>query len=251
MRISEIVLRIRNQKEKIKDGNGTIIFSDRVAGAAELDLALRNTLSADMAFVVPLLEDAEVNQQDNFVKQKILQRFGVVVAIANDTSQREKTGIVAFDKLHYVQSGLFKILIGWQPEKAESLVYYRGARMIKVCAAYIYYQFEFEFEARLLPRVISATDPITGIESAHYEYDLLNHEFDYDGVAYEWNTIYANIIIAPSERLPYTGSLPINDGFPSVSLPQNTAMYIDMRDHPDNGAFSSGFASGYDKYTGD
>jgi hypothetical protein len=254
MRIGEIVLKLRDDKQKISyvsDGNIIPYFGDLIAGAAELDMAVKNTLRADMAFVIPLFADADPNTSDNVVIQRVYERFGIVVALGNDESQKQKTGIVAFDKLHDIRNGLFRSMIGWETENSESLVYFRGERMISVNNAYMFYQFEFEYYSRLRPEYVTDIDPLTKQKTTDLIYALAPRPHDYDQKAYNWDIIYANIILTPSSRIPYTGDLPVDDGFPTVRLPDNTAVYIDMKDHPEQGQFARGFQSGFEKYTGD
>ena len=69
-------------------------------------------------------------------------------------------------------------------------------------------------------------------------------------VPVDFNTLYANIILAPSSRLPYneTSNLPLNDNFPDVELP-DAAAFIDLTLNPFGGAFGKGYGQGYDKLT--
>lgn len=251
MRVSEIVLQIRENKKKIVDSDGNLIFDNRIAGAAELDFALKNTLLADTLFVIPLLEDADPNEYDNSVNQIITQRFGIVVGIGNDKSQRERTGIVAFDTLHYVRAGLIRALMGWAPSDAEGILIYRGGRILRINNAYLFWQYEFEYKSRLYSCIKTETDPASGNEIQHTDYVISENDYNYNEKAYDWKTIYANIIVAPSARLPHTGDLPLDDNFPNVKLPDNAAIYINMTRHPDDGEFWRGFGSAFEKYEGD
>lgn len=255
MRVGEIVLRLRNNQNKIgyTSSNGTFYpyFGDMIAGAAELDLAVRETLRGDMAFVVPLFADAGRNDLDNSINQKMYERFAVVVALANDKSQREKTGVVAFDQTHDIRECLINVLVGWQPSGSEGLVFYRGERNIMVTNAYLFYQFEFEYANRIVQNVLTSEDPQTGEVTQVVITHTTTNTFDYDEQAYDWEAIYANFILSPSTRLPYKGKLPLDDGYPNVSLPDNMAQHINMNNYPENGAFWRSFGSGFDRYTGD
>lgn len=228
MRIGEIVLKLRLADTR---------FNNLIGGAAELNLAIDNTLKQDMAFVIPLAENCPSNEYDSGINQKITERFGVIVALGNDNSQADKTGITSYDLLHTVRGEIFKALLGWKIDGAESLVYYRGGRVLDITGAYLWYQFEFEFETRILN---------------YYTEDELN---DTDGVDMgvagldDFNTIYTNIILSPSADLPYTGELPLSDGYPNVVLPDN-AQWLDLTENPNAGDFGKGFGSGFDFYTG-
>jgi hypothetical protein len=65
MRLSAIALKIRLANTR---------FGNTVGGSAELALALRGTLKKDMAFVIPLGEDATRNTY-NVVQQTMIERF--------------------------------------------------------------------------------------------------------------------------------------------------------------------------------
>ena len=67
----------------------------------------------------------------------------------------------------------------------------------------------------------------------------------------DFDTIYANIIKAPDARLPHTGDLPLDDGYPDVTLPTDMATWVDLKDDPRHGAFWLGFGSGFDTYDKD
>jgi len=208
-----------------------------IAGAAELDTALSNILKADMAFVIPLSDSASPNAHDNGVVQDVTERFGVVVALATDSSDKDKTGITAYDLVHDVRNELFKALVGWLPDGQQEVVTYRGGRTLGVNRAYLWYQFEFETAFDLLS-YYSENGDINGVE------------IDRSALA-DFDTIYANIIKAPDARLPYTGDLPLDDGYPDVTLPTDMATWVDLTDDPRRGAFWMGFGSGFDTYDKD
>ena len=47
--------------------------------------------------------------------------------------------------------------------------------------------------------------------------------------------------------MPYTGDLPLADGFPDVKLP-DMAQWIDLTENPNAGSYGRGFADGFDFY---
>lgn len=230
MRIGKIVLRLRYKQTS---------FGNFIGGAAELDSAMKNTLTRNMAFVIPLVENAEANKYDSEISQGIVERFGVIVALYNDITQKDKTGITAYDQLHDIREELFKALIGWEIDYSESRVYYRGGKLIDMNAAYLWYQFEFEYLSRL--------GVVEKLDNGTSEYGLLQREVDDTEDPTSFDSIYANYILSPSADLPYTEELPLPDGFPDVSLP-NMAQWIDLTENPNSGAFAKGFASGFNFY---
>lgn len=231
MKLSEIVIRLRDSNTR---------FGSMIAGAAEMNIAMTNTLANDMAFVVPVQETTSENKYDNHIEQLLKERFSVVCVIKNDYSTIEKTGVIAFDKLHEVRKEIFKAILGWEPSWAQNFIYYLGGGILNVNNAYLWYQFNFEVES-LIQNIGTVDNPVIGVPE---------NTIDYDQVAYDWHTIYANFILSPSERLPID-EIPLNDGYPDVTINTgNMAQRIDMTNHPDNGAFWRSFSSEFNKYGG-
>jgi len=212
MRLGQIVLKIRD---------GDTAFDDRVGGAAELALALENTLQAEMAFVIQLSEGANPNKLDNGISQKVMEKFGVIVALKNDGTQTDKTGIDAYDRLHTVRAEIWKAVLGWKMDDMEDLVSYVGGRVIDINRAYLWYQFEFVVGFRI--------DNDDGVDMD----DLEN-----------FDTIYGQWIMTPNANVPVSHYLPV-----STDIVHMTST-VDLTEDPDAGGFSSGFSNGFDVYTG-
>lgn len=225
MKLGKIVLKLRLANTR---------FGNLIGGAAELSAAISHSLCDEMAFVIPLAEDASRNEQENSINQKITERFGVVVAVRNDMSYRDKVGIAAYDSLYDVRDQLFGALLGWQIQEAESLIYYRGGKLVGFHSAYLYYQFEFEYESRVAS--------LGGIDTRKVE--IITNEVNEaeDEEAQIFNQLYTNIIFAPSERLEEDLDLPLGDVFPDF------AQSIDMTEDPGAGSFTKGFRSGFEFY---
>ena len=231
MRIGAIVLKLRLAKTR---------FGSLIGGASELEKVMSGTLLKDMAFVIPLAEDCAPNQYDPIINQKITERFGVIVALANDSTDKDKLGLKAYDMIHTIRDEIFKGLLGWQMDDAESIVTYRGGRILDVNAGYLWYQFEFEFTSRLTSfPVEDLSQGIAGLET---------HDVD-ETPPTVFKTLYTNYILSPDGRLPYTGELPLADGYPDVLIP-DSAQWIDMTQDPNAGEFAIAYGSGFDFYTG-
>lgn len=235
MRIGQIVLRIRSKET---------YFGNYIGGAAELNTAINNTLTKDMAFVIPLIDDADSNKYDTSINQRLVERFGVIVALANDSTQADKTGLVAYDKLHNIRTELFNALCGWIPMGAETQVFYRGGKLIDLNNAYLWYQYEFEYESRIVQKFegnVSVIE-IQGDNEIIFNDDELPTPFD---------TVYMQLIKTPDADIPYEnsfgedGDMPYPDSFPAVELP-DMANWIDFTVNPNAGAFNQAFQSGFD-----
>ncbi len=227
MKLGKIILKLRLANTH---------FGSFIGGAAELNVAVKHTLLQEMAFVIPLLDDCAANENESGINQKIIERFGVVVAIRNDKDFADKTGLGAYDSLYEIRSQLFRALLGWQIIEAESLIYYRGGKLVMFNGAYLYYQFEFEYNSR-----------IVSLDTEKRVYDIQTSTIDEDETeeAQLFEKIYTYTILSPSERLERTEGeikLPLTDLFPDF------AQAIDMSSDPGTGSFNNAFRSGFKVY---
>lgn len=229
-------------------------FGNYIGGAADLELVRHaEKIDSDFAFVIPLQDRVSENRHDSTIEQTITERFAVVVILQNDSSQSEKMGIIAYDKLHYIRSEIFRALIGWELYGAISPISYDGGQLLPLNPAYMWYQFSFKYDIRL-----SEYDGYCDVEGA----ELFSTEGsqriiqDADGQFRDWlqvsqlpelQKIYTNYVQYPEGDLPYYGDLPLEDGFPDVSIP-DFAQLITLEDDKNPGAFGRGFASDYDFY---
>lgn len=216
MQIGPIVLKLRLAETR---------FENRISGAAQLAQALEYTLKKETAFVIQLNEIANANTLDNSISQKINEQFGVIVALDNGSSDRDKTGLISYDKLADVRTEIFSAILGWQIPGTESLVSYAGGRVAGLNRAYLWYQFEFLTETRI--------DDDDGVDVGADDLGM-------------FNSIYAQWILAPSvksEAVKGVTALPI-----SIVDPDMTSI-IDFTSNPDvDGGFGKGFGIKFDVY---
>jgi len=198
-------------------------FENRIFGAAELALALEYTLKKESAFVIQLNETANSNSLDSGISQKITERFAVLVALDNGTSDRDKIGLTAYDTLSSVRTEIFSAILGWQMTGAESLVSYGGGRIAGINRAYLWYQFEFVVETRI--------DDDDGVDVGRDELP-------------DFDTIYAQWILSPSIKFEGVGkNLPI-----TIVDPDMTTI-IDFTSNPAvDGPFNYSFGVKFDVY---
>ena len=220
MKLSPIVLILRTANIST--------FGERIAGAAEFSMIQEDTLEGDTAYVIQTDDTAIKNQTDGAVEQKLTERFGVVVAIRNDQSQADKTGLTAYDQLHEIRKSLWDALVGYNLDSVlnddgysvEGPIEYTGGSLMDINSAWLWYLYEFEYPARL--------------QSLLRDYDLDN-----------LNTIAAQWRITPAADIPYKGAgeLPVLDNPDMESI-------IDLTESLIAGAFADGFDSGFDLYEG-
>jgi len=228
MKLGKIALKIRLANTR---------FGINVAGAAELELALNYTLMKECAFVIPLGEDAKENTEDNSIDQIITERFGIICAVKCDTTQADKTGLIAMDSMFDVRTSLFKAILGWQIQEAVSIITYRGGKFLGIDGAYLWWQYEFEYKS-------SVASLCT--EMREIEITMNGIDEDEKTIPNSFDKLYSNFILSPDKRLPYTGDVPLPDGYPDVLIP-DVAQMIDLT-IPRKGGYTIGFGSGFDFY---
>ena len=229
MQLGRIVLRLRAI---------TTSFGNNVFGAAELALAVNNTLTANepVAFVIPLEDDAPANVMDPYTSQVMIERFAVIVAVRADYPGDDETGLIAFDSLHTMRDELFAALVGLDLGY-EGPVYYRRGKLLGIDRAYLWYQFEFEYTTR----IVTGTDGQGVIET---------HEVD-DPAAVsslpDFNSIYTQYILSPSVNLREVQNDPALD-LPVDYLTPDMTQFIDLSGYPGEGSFSDAFRGAFDFY---
>ena len=249
MRLGPIVMMLRLAETR---------FGNFIGGAADMDTATKYTLKEQMAFVVPLDEEAASNEYDNHLNQAVTERFGVVVAINNDAYLADKTGLSAYDQLHDVRDELFKALLGKSFSWSEGVLSFRGGQLMLVNGGWLWYMYRFELKARILSQDSGwvgagiTTKEIIAISTVG-EAASLPKEMDANGQLHDYNldtfdSIYAQILLGDDIRL-HDGTvealgIPLSDGFPDVVLPDQ-AQWIDLTKNPAAGAFWMGFAAAF------
>ena len=214
MKVGPIALKLRAAPTR---------FGNLIAGAAEFGYAWGKSLKSEMAFVVPLVETTRANNLDNGINQLITERFAVVVVINNDTTNKDKTGLTAYDSIHDIRTEVLSAILGWTIPGSEDIVSYAGGKILNINAANLWYQFEFATSTR-----------ITDDDGVDVGADSLN----------DFNTIYAQWELAPSENLPVSG-------VPVSAFAVDMTTIIDLTDDPRYGAFSRGFLPVFDTYDKD
>lgn len=210
MKLSPIVLKIRA---------GNTRFSNRVAGVAEMELAFRNTLKDNVAFVIQLSEKAAKNEYQSAINQILTETIGVIIALKNDTTQKDKTGIIANDAVFDARNEIFNALLGWQVPGTESLLSYGGGRLLDVKRSYLWYQLEFIAETRLQPQIDTGENELPWFDKLHADY-----------------------LLAQSSQLPFSGTLPLAD--------PDLEQLIDFTADLDAGGYARGFSPDFKLFTG-
>lgn len=228
MRLSAIALKIRVAETR---------FGTNVGGAVELAQILdRDTIKSDVAFVIPLGEDAAQNTS-NVVMQTMIERFGVVVVIKNDTTQRDKQGIRAYDEVHDIRNEIFGAIMNLDLG-FESVISYRGGSLIRLTPAYLWYQFEFDYTSQIV------TDSETGRGVIPERTNISDRKPD------AFNTIYTQFVLNPSIKQREIDEDPHLD-IPVVAGLVDMTTIIDLTDDPRQGGFTDGFATAFDFYDED
>ena len=218
MRLSPIVLRLR--------AANLTRFGNNIAGAAEFGLAIENTLKIEAAFVMQTSEDASANDFDTEVSQKVNETFSVIVALKNDTTQTDKTGVIAYDSLFDVRKELFNSLLGWLMDsepgvEVDGPVSFLSGRLLSVNGAWLWYQYDFNAGIR-----VGRAIDVTGLD--------------------DFTTLATQYILTPSKDIPLTGP----DGLPVNTDLIDMSSLIDLTEDLDAGSFPAGFGFGFKLYKG-
>jgi len=215
MLLSDVVIKLRAADTR---------FGNRIAGVAELNVILEeSTLNTECAFVLHAGDSCKENEYDGGINQIVKERFEIIVALRNDLSMADKTGLAAIDSVHTVRAEIWKGVLGWIPDDAESLVSYAGSSLIRMNRAWLWYRFAFTVDIRI-------TDD-DGIDVGAGDLGLLD-------------TIRAQFEITPSRNIPISESLPVTSFTPDMTT------LVDLTEDLDAGGFSEGFAAGFELYTG-
>lgn len=238
MRIGSLVLRLRAANTH---------FGEYIGGTVELSQAQKGTLgNKDMAFVIPLEEEADPSQSSGSISQPVYERFGVIVVMRNDISHYDKLSITAYDRLHDIRSEIFRAVMGINIQEAESVIYFRGGRLLDITPAYLWYQYEFEYKSRLLSgATVSGVDsPGDGVvdlqTTAWSERQQVSQLGSFD-------TLYTQWSLSPSVKNEDALKEAIQGGLTVSTDLIDMESLVDLTDNPDAGAYSKGFGSGFDK----
>lgn len=221
MKLSTIIVALRA---------GNTFFKTNIGGAIDFGRVQQNTLIDDVAFVIPLGEDASSNTEDSSINQIIKEKFGVVCAIKNDSNSVERAGIIAYDMLHTVRTDLLRVLIGLDLGYNTTIEYSSG-RLLDINSAWIWYQYEFVYQSRLTSNIAGEGEIEERSVDARQDPAQLP----------DLKRIYTDIILSPSASLPYSGQLPASS---YISVNQQWADTQD-KDDVNPGDYGSDFALGF------
>lgn len=230
MKIGSIVLKLRL---------ANTYFKNNIGGAADLDMATSGTLLKDMAFVIPLADDAEANTVDNSVNQNVTERFGVVVAISNDTTEDDLAGVISYDKLHDIRAELFKALVGWDPGY-NGPIYYRGGHLLAIDRAWLWFQYEFEF-----PAILSADTAAQGeLQETSYTGSTVVGPEELN----DFMKVYTQYIMTPSIKWKDCLELLKSEGkhLPITAIAPDLTTLVDMNNQYEGGFDDYSWGTGFD-----
>jgi hypothetical protein len=147
-------------------------------------------------------------------------------------------GLKAYDRLHDIRSELFRSILSFEVSGSISAIRYRGGSLLDMTSAWLWYQFEFEYDIEL------GSVPEQGYA------DVREHDVDeliQPSQLPDFDKMYVNFLLAQSSDLPYNKELPLEDNYPNVILP-DMANWIDFTESPYNGAFGKGYGKPFSVY---
>lgn len=129
--LDPIVARIKAQVAAFK----------KVGIAADLAAAARELKQEPAAFVIPVQDRAQRNALENGVSQRVLSRFGVVLAVSN---LRDASGERAQTELAPIRDALLAALLGWPPDAERDPCEYGGGRLLRLSDRVLWWQDNFD-----------------------------------------------------------------------------------------------------------
>ena len=131
------------------------MFGQRVAGADafEQTLVQQVWMTLPAAFVKPVDEEAEPNEEQNALYQVVKERIAVIVEFDNSMDRRGQT---ATEQFQPTKLAIFAAILNWRgvdPDHALRGFEYAGGHELVADRARLFYQFEF-----LLTTVITDAD---------------------------------------------------------------------------------------------
>lgn len=112
-----------------------------VAGAAEVNIDKKVSVSLPAAFVVMLDESGEpVETEGNEYLQEITENFAVMVVLDN---QKDRRGQSAIEQLDSLRAELFKAIVNWCPDQYHDEIRFNRGYLVQMHPDLIYYAYEF------------------------------------------------------------------------------------------------------------
>lgn len=150
-------------------------FAGRVAGAVEFRIVPESTaLQVPCAFVIPLDEQAEESRAQNAVSQRLVETFGVVVALSNTGDER---GQASYRSLHELRAELWAALLGWVPEDGYGAIHLEGGQLLALDRARLWWQFEFSTDYHISDEdgwTLSNQETLPHFEGATIQVDVID-----------------------------------------------------------------------------
>ena len=235
MKIGKLILRARMKQAALARRGLQHTFDNYIGGSVELAKAQQIPAQRDLCFIVPLGGSAETSNTVNYVDQILYERFAAIVCLKSDAVPTDEYGVVVYDRLHDIRDELLSAFVGWQLAEAEGVIMYKGESLLDYDSAYLWYQFEFEYPARVLQRTIADASGINadGTGSADYvDAGIEDNGWQDTEIeeAKQFKTLYTQYVLVPDAegRIPKAPGqgLPLPDGFPDVRIP-NIAQWVD------------------------
>lgn len=233
MRIGKLILRMRQKQANLQSRGLQATFGNFVGGSIELSQAQLIPAQRDLCFIVPVGASAEPSTYEGGVDQLLYERFSALVCLKVDTQLNDDYGIVVYDRLHDIRDEIMSAFLGWRLAESEDVITYKGESLIDYNNAYLWYQFEFEYPARVLSRTIFDTSglAVDGTGSADYVDGGIEvndiQDVNIEGIR-DFNKLYSQVKLMPNDDVPLESGLdlPLQDNFPDVKIP-NIGLWVE------------------------
>ncbi len=118
-------------------------FQRRVGGLGEYAQIVNDSaLQMPCAYVAPMTDSAGENESQNSYRQKIRDKFGILVALPNENNRGQQSANLQDDIRHELN----KALLGWRVTDEYDGIVYDGSQLFEMSRAASWYSYEYYAE---------------------------------------------------------------------------------------------------------
>lgn len=125
------------------------MLGTRVAGAAEYEKALtKDFMVAPCAYVIPMADDAEPNEDANGLFQTVTESVSIMLILDNAADRRGQAPLLGVDT---AKAAIHKAMLNWRidPDRAPRGLQYEGGNLVDMNGAKLSWQMTYSQEVQL------------------------------------------------------------------------------------------------------
>lgn len=170
------------------------VFENRVSGAAEFKALSENAkLKLPAAYVVPAEDTTGEQKSQTDYWQSLTEGFAVIIALDNRRDLRGQAA--AFDAVDDIRAGIWKALLGWQPDADADPISYAGGQLLDMERGVLLYQYDFTRQREITEqdtRQQDDLDALDDLKTLSIDVDYINPGDGPDGIIEHHTEIHFN-----------------------------------------------------------